>query len=75
MSGLVRMWDQEARIERVIDLGSRAARERFRNYTERRNQETAAVFRRHGIDCVRIETGTDYIVPLSVFFKARARRR
>ena len=75
MSGLVRVWDQEERIERVIDLGSRAARERFRSYAERRNQETASVFRRHGIDCVRIETGRDYIVPLSVFFKSRARRR
>jgi uncharacterized protein (DUF58 family) len=75
MSGMVRVWDQEARIERVIDLGSRAARERFRAYAQRRNEETAAVFRRHGIDSVRIETGKDYIVPLSLFFKARAKRR
>ena len=75
MSGLVRVWDQEARTERVVDLGSRAARERFSAYAQRRNEETAAVFRRHGVDCVRIETGRDYIVPLSVFFKARARRR
>jgi len=75
VSGLVRVWDQEARIERVIDLSSRAARERFRSYAQRRNEETAAVFRRNGIDSVRIETGQDYIVPLSVFFKARAKRR
>jgi uncharacterized protein (DUF58 family) len=75
MSGMVRVWDQEARIERVIDLGSRAARERFRSYAQRRNEETTAIFRRHGIDSVRIETGQDYIVPLSMFFKARAKRR
>jgi uncharacterized protein (DUF58 family) len=75
MSGMVRVWDQEARIERVIDLGSRAARERFRSYAQRRNEETTAIFRRHGIDSVRIETGQDYIVPLSMFFKARANRR
>jgi uncharacterized protein (DUF58 family) len=75
VAGLVRVWDQEARVERVIDLGSRAARERFENYARRRNEETAALFRRHGVDCVRIETGRDYIVPLSVFFKARAKRR
>jgi uncharacterized protein (DUF58 family) len=74
-SGLVRVWDQEARKERVIDLGSRAARERFEGYARRRNDETAALFRRHGIDSVRIETGRDYIVPLSVFFKTRAKRR
>ncbi|HET6350147.1 MAG TPA: DUF58 domain-containing protein [Candidatus Krumholzibacteria bacterium] len=75
MSGLVRVWDQEARMERVVDLSSRTARERFRAYAQHRNEETAAVFRRHGVDCVRIEAGRDYIVPLSVFFKARARRR
>ncbi len=74
-SGLMRVWDQEARIERVIDVGSRGARERFRSYVTRRNEETTAVFRRHGIDCVRIDTGQDYIVPLSVFFKSRAKRR
>lgn len=74
-SGLMRVWDQEERVERVIDVGSRAARERFRSYVERRNQETAAVFRRHGIDCVRIDTSQEYIVPLSVFFKSRAKRR
>ena len=75
VAGLVRVWDQEARVERVIDLGSRAARDRFAAYARRRNEETAALFRRHGVDCVRIETGQDYLVPLSVFFRARARRR
>ena len=75
VSGLVRVWDQEARMERVIDLSSRAARERFAVHAQRRNEETAAMFRRHGVDCVRIEAGRDYIVPLSVFFKARAKRR
>jgi uncharacterized protein (DUF58 family) len=75
VAGMVRVWDQEARVERVIDLRSRKARERFESYARRRNEETAALFRRHGIDCVRIETGRDYVVPLSVFFKSRARRR
>ncbi len=74
-SGLMRVWDQEARVERVIDVGSRSARERFRSYVQRRNEETQAVFRRHGIDCVRIDTSQEYIVPLSVFFKSRAKRR
>jgi uncharacterized protein (DUF58 family) len=74
-SGLVRVWDQEARVERVIDLSSGAARERFAAHARRRADELSALFRRHGIDSVRVETGRDYIVPLSVFFKARAKRR
>jgi uncharacterized protein (DUF58 family) len=74
-SGLMRVWDQEAQVERVIDLSSRAARERFAAHARRRNEELAGLFRRKGVDCVRIESGRDYIVPLSVFFKARAKRR
>jgi uncharacterized protein (DUF58 family) len=74
-SGLVRVWDQEARVERVIDLSSRAARERFTTHARRRADELSALFRRHGVDSVRIETGRDYIVPLSLFFKTRAKRR
>jgi uncharacterized protein (DUF58 family) len=74
-SGLVRVWDQEAQVERVVDLTSRVARERFAAHAARRNEELAGLFRRKGVDCVRIETGRDYLVPLSVFFKARAKRR
>lgn len=74
-SGMLRVWDQEARVERVVDLSSRAARERFAAHARRRDEELTTLFRRHGVDCVRIEAGQDYIVPLSVFFKSRARRR
>jgi uncharacterized protein (DUF58 family) len=74
-AGLVRVWDQEAQIERVIDTGSRGARERFARAVERRRAELSAVMRRSGVDCVRVEAGQDYIVPLSVFFRGRARRR
>ena len=74
-AGLVRVWDQEAQIERVIDTGSRGARERFARAVERRRAELTAVMRRSGVDCVRVEAGRDYIVPLSVFFRGRARRR
>jgi uncharacterized protein (DUF58 family) len=74
-AGLVRVWDQEAQIERVIDTGSRGARERFARAVERRRAELTAVMRRSGVDCVRVEAGQDYIVPLSVFFRGRARRR
>ncbi len=74
-AGMLRVWDQEAQIERVVDLSSSAARERFAAHARRRDEELAGLFRRHGVDCVRIEAGQDYIVPLSVFFKSRARRR
>jgi len=74
-SGLVRVWDQEARVERVIDLSSQRARDRFAAHAEARDARLKSLFRRNGVDCVRIDAGDDYIVPLSVFFKSRARRR
>jgi uncharacterized protein (DUF58 family) len=74
-AGLVRVWDQEAQVERVIDTGSRRARDRFAQAVERRRGEMNSLMRRNGVDCVRIEAGQDYIVPLSVFFRVRARRR
>jgi uncharacterized protein (DUF58 family) len=74
-AGLVRVWDQEAQVERVIDTGSKRARDRFAQGVERRRAEMNSLMRKNGVDCVRIEAGQDYIVPLSVFFRARARRR
>ncbi len=74
-TGLVRVWDQESQTERVIDLGGPATRERFRQFALRRQEQISSLFRRNGVDCVRVEAGQDYIVPLSLFFRGRARRR
>jgi uncharacterized protein (DUF58 family) len=73
--GLVRVWDQERQEERVIDVGSPRARERYARHAQRREEELKATFRRNGVDVVRVEAGQDYIVPLSLFFKSRAKRR
>jgi uncharacterized protein (DUF58 family) len=73
-SGMMRLWDQEGGVERVIDARSRAARERFATHVGRRDQELRTVFNRHGVDCVDIYTQMDYVKPLSLFFRARAKR-
>ncbi|MDH4036836.1 MAG: DUF58 domain-containing protein [Candidatus Krumholzibacteria bacterium] len=73
--GLVRVWDQEKQVERVIDVGSARARERYAQHARRREEELKAAFRRNGVDVVRVEAGQDYIVPLSLFFRSRAKRR
>lgn len=74
-AGLARLWDQEKGIEKVVDLGSRAARERLARLLRQRDEDLAAVFRRNGVDWIDIESGSDYVRPLSLFFRARARRR
>lgn len=73
--GLVRLWDQERGVEMVADLGNRAARERFARLVEKRDEELAALFRRHKVDWVDIDSGSDYVKPLTLFFRARAKRR
>jgi uncharacterized protein (DUF58 family) len=73
-SGLVRVWDQERGTERIVDLSGDAA-ERFAQQARQRDRNLDALLRRYGVDRVDVETGTDYILPLARFFRARARRR
>ena len=73
-SGLIRMWDQERGVQRVFDLGNKATRERFATFVQRRDEELKTAFNRHGVDCIDIDTQSDYVKPLSVFFRARAKR-
>jgi hypothetical protein len=74
-SGLIRLWDQERGVERLIDLNSRDARERFAASAARRDDELSGLFNRYGVDRVDIDTQKDYIVPLSLFFRSRAKRK
>lgn len=74
-AGLVRLWDQERGVEALVDLGNRKARERLERLVERRDAELAALFRRHKVDWIDIDSGSDYVRPLSLFFRARAKRR
>lgn len=73
--GLLRVWDQEHGGERVVDLGARGATQRLAAHAREREANLQTLFRRNGVDCVDIDTDADYIVPLTRFFKARARRR
>jgi uncharacterized protein (DUF58 family) len=74
-SGMIRLWDQERGFERLFDLGGRDARKRFAAYVNRRDDELNSLFNRYGVDRVDIDTRKDYIMPLSLFFRARAKRK
>ena len=73
--GMIRLWDQENGVERVVDLGNRKAAERFRKLLEESRAELDALLKKYGVDAIDIGTGQDYIKPLNVFFRSRARRR
>ena len=70
---MVRLWDQEQGTERLIDLGARGARDRFKTYIHTRDDQLEELFRRSGIDAIDIDTEQDYTKPLSLFFRARKR--
>jgi uncharacterized protein (DUF58 family) len=71
---LVRLWDQETGEGRIIDLGSKRSRERFSRLLTETDQRLKKTFKRHGVDSIDIDCDEDYAKPLSVFFRARARR-
>ena len=72
---MVRLWDQERGIERVVDLTSRQAQDRYRRLLADRDNERDKLFRRYAVDTINIDTGADFIQPLSVFFRTRAKRK
>jgi uncharacterized protein (DUF58 family) len=73
--GLVRLWDQERGVETVVDLGDARRLERFRRLLAEREGELETIFKKHNVDWVDVENEADYVKPLSVFFRARAKRR
>jgi uncharacterized protein (DUF58 family) len=72
---LIRIWDQETGSEQMIDTSRESAREQFRELAEERDEQLRSLFKRSGVDVVSIETDEDFITPLSLFFRARAKRR
>lgn len=73
--GLVRLWDQERGTDRLVDLGSKKAVGRYRRMMQEADGTLRKLLRRHGVDAIDIDTNEDYVKPLNVFFRARARRR
>jgi len=74
-AGLVRVWDQEAGEEAVIDLSSPERRRAFAEVVRRRQEELENLFLRSGTDRIRLAAGEDPVRPLTLFFRRRARRR
>jgi uncharacterized protein (DUF58 family) len=73
--GLVRLWDQERGVETVVDLGDAKRLEKFKRLLAGRDEELETIFKKHNVDWVDVENEADYVRPLSMFFRARAKRR
>lgn len=73
--GLVEFQDEETGKRVVADLGSRALRQRFAALAEADRTMLVDSFRRLRIEPVMVETGTDFVEPLTTFFRRREARR
>jgi hypothetical protein len=55
-----------------IDTSSRKTREKYSGWWKSEQLKMAEMFKRYGIDSVRIRTDEDYVKPLMNLFKKRA---
>ena len=73
--GLVEFTDAETGERRLVDTGRRRVRRRFEAAAAARDERRREVLRRMKIDPIEIDTGEDFIEPLTAYFHRRERRR
>jgi uncharacterized protein (DUF58 family) len=73
-SGWIEMVDAESGRRVLVDTGSREVRTRVAQLAARRREERTRALAGSGADQVRLETGSDYAIPLRRAFALRARR-
>ncbi len=72
--GLIELEDAETGELVLIDTGSAAVRNRYKNYGTDRQKQLDDLFRSMGVDHLEILTGHNYVRELVRFFKTRERR-
>lgn len=73
--GWVTFEDAETGRQVSVNTSSRAARNAFAAFEEKRRAEMKRLFSSRGVDVVPLSTDEDYLVPLRNFFANRERRR
>lgn len=73
-AGLIRFYDLESGMERLVDTSSPKFKEQFLTRVADRNSQFDKMVTKMGIDRVYIPAGGDYSIPLIRFFEMRARR-
>lgn len=73
--GLIPVKEEETGEIIWVNTGDKKVREVFRTEALRRNQYTADVFKRSGVDFTSIGTHQSYVKPLMALFKTRGSRR
>jgi len=74
-AGLIALRDPESGRDYVVDSGSPAVRAVYAEAVKRERTEIRRMFRRLGIDEVRVQVGEPFVAPLLAFFRRRERMR
>ena len=73
--GLVELTDAETGRRRLVDTGRRSVRRGFAEASNRLREDRRRRFRRMKLDPIDVDTSTDFIEPLTSYFRQRERRR
>ena len=73
--GLVTLVDAETGAASLVDTSSAAVRTAFARRAADRAARTEAILRASRVDHLTVRTDTDYVEPLTAFFRRRAKRR
>ncbi len=73
--GLVELTDEETGKSVIVDTSSRTVRENFRRQGELRALQFELAVRRLKMDPLMLETGIDYVEPITTYFRKREARR
>lgn len=73
--GLIRTVDEETGETRWVDSSSTAVRDYYKKWYTGHQGSLDELFRRTGIDAVKVRTDQDYVKPLTMLFRKRESRR
>ena len=71
----IELLDPETQEQLLVDTSSRAFRERFELWADRRRETLLTELRRLRLDAIQVATGQSFVKPLTDFFRRRERRR
>lgn len=69
--GLVKLVDAESGIEQWVDTSSPSLRRNYTTLALKRQQQLNQMLKKYGIDSVEIQTGQDFVKPLTKLFDMR----
>lgn len=72
--GLLSLFDAETGVYQLVDTSNTMVIEKYKNWYRKRDENLKQIFRRCGVDSIKIRTDESYVQPLMNFFRLREKR-